>query len=386
MRSAVPVGLCIAVLAGPAAAFHRQTPEVVPLTTSGDHELPRVSPPGKRALVLALDNGPDDVAIVGYFPGKLPPVETIIAAATGDNANPATSYRGKSYAWDTDDDPLNHGAPGRQVIVDVKKGQRFQPADDPTGTSANPALGKSGREVVFESEGDLTGDNPAGTLQVFLHDKSGNLSQLSLGEGEGRNAVIASRGDSVAFQSTSDPNSGEDTGIAQIWFKDRLAPTGERVTDGDGPSTNPAISNDGRIVAFESTADLAGDGTDTGIPQIFVWESRFGTFAKLTDDPGGCSGPSVNKAIGDWRVTYTCGGEAYHVLIEHEQFGRIDTGGDATRIVMGPGAHFVTLATTGDPAGGPPTADHQVYVVNLFKFQSTPVAGNVVWFPYDGLH
>jgi hypothetical protein len=266
------------------------------------------------------------------------------------------------------------------VIVDVKNGQRFQPVDDPTGTSANPALGKSGREVVFESEGDLTGDNPADTLQVFFHDKGGNLSQLSRGQGESRNAVISSRGDSVAFESTSDPNTGVDTGIAQIWVKGRIEPTGEPITDGDGPSTNPAISYDGRVVAFESTADLAGDGSDTGVPQIFVWESRHGMFAQVTDDPGGCTGPSVNKAIGDWRVTWTCGSEAYHVLLEHEEFARVDTGGDTTRIVMGPGVHFVTLATTGDPAGGPPTVGHQVYVVNLFKFQSTPVAGTVVWF------
>lgn len=380
MRSVPLVALCLLASAVPADAFHRQTPEVVPITTSGDTDLPRVGPPGKRAFVLALDNGPDNTAIVGYFPGKLPPVETIVAAASGDNANPALSYRGKSYAWDTDDDPLHKGAPGRQVVIDLKKGQLIQPVVDPTGTSANPALGKSGYDVVFESRGNLSGQNPSGALQIFFTDKTKSLFQLSRGQGDSRNAVIASRGDTVAFESSSNPDSGVDTGVAQIWFKDRLSPSGERITDGDGPSTNASISYDGRMVAFESTADLADDGADTGIPQIFVWDSRTDRFAQLTDTPGGCTGPSVNKAIGDYRVTYVCGGQAYHVLIEHGAYGRIDTGGDTTRIVMGPGAHFVTMATTGDPAGGAPSVGHRVFVVNLFKFQSTAVAGNVVWF------
>jgi len=380
MRSVPLVALCLLASTVPAGAFHRQTPEVVPLTTSGDNDLPRVSPPGKRALALAIENGPQNVAIIGYFPGKLPPAETIVAAAGGDNANPSLSYRGKSFAWDTADDPLNNGSPGRQVVVDLKKGKLVQPALDPTGTSANPALGKSGKEVVFESSGNLTGQNAAGALQVFFSDKAGRLFQLSRGQGQSKNAVIASRGDSVAFQSTSNPSSGADTGVAQIWFKDRLTPGGEPVTDGDGPSSNPAISYDGRIVAFESTADLAVDGADTGIPQIFAWDSRRGDFAQLTDDPAGCTGPSVNKAIGDYRVTWTCAGVAYHLLLEHEEFARIDTGGHTSRIVMGPGAHFVTMATTGTPGGGTPTPGHQVFVVNLFKFQSTPVAGTVTWF------
>lgn len=376
--------VCLLLVAGPAAATHRQTPAVIQMTTSGDNALPRVSPPGKRTFVAASGSG-SNVTLESYNPAKTGSAPTTVFAG-GDNANPAIDFKGKSFAWDTDDDPLSNGASGRQIILDLKKGLLFQPILDPTGTSENPALGKGTRGLVFESNGDLASAGNAGAKQVFFRNKLGLLQQVSRGVGTSRNAVISSRGDWIAFESTSHPVSGVNTGIEQIWVQPKGGVTADPITNGAGPSRNAAVSFDGRIVAFESDAALAGSGADTGLPQIYVWESRNGTFAKITSDGRGCRNPSVNKAVGDWRLSYTCGGDAYYHLLRKELTFEVGTGGgDTSRIMVGPGNHFVTLATTGNPGGGSGTSGHQIFVVNLFKQPGSQIANPVTWFPEKGL-
>ena len=45
----------------------------------------------------------------------------------------------------------------------------------------------------------------------------------------------------------------------------------------------------GRARRLRSRADLAGDGHDTGVPQVFAWDRYTKQFARVTDDAGGCT-------------------------------------------------------------------------------------------------
>src|SRR5262249_53516926 len=148
----------------------------------------------------------------------------------------------------------------------------FQAAHDLTGTSANPALNHIGRVVAFESQGDLADTGNPGARQIFERAPDGTLQQVSVGVGTSRNASFAKRGLVLVFDSTSDPASGADTGIPQIGVDAAVTGRPEPVTAGTGPSWRPNISPDGRMIAFQSTADLAGSGADTGVTQVFVYD------------------------------------------------------------------------------------------------------------------
>ena len=116
------------------------------------------------------------------------------------------------------------------------------------------------------------------------------------------------------FDSTSDL-SGRDTGISQIWFLSAIG-FPQILTYGQGPSRRPAISSDGRVIAFESTADLTGNLQDTMVSQIFLYDADKGSLIRVTDDPAGCSGASVSAVPRDISVGYACDGKGffYHYL------------------------------------------------------------------------
>src|SRR5262245_57457567 len=127
-----------------ARAHHRQTPPIVAITVDGNASLPRLAPASRKAAAVVVDS---TIAVVQPFRTPAVPAFTFTA---GTNANPAISSNGRIIAWDSDDDPLGSGEPGRQIIEQ----NRFvmeQVADDPSGTSANPALDLTGFFVAFES-------------------------------------------------------------------------------------------------------------------------------------------------------------------------------------------------------------------------------------------
>ena len=372
-RTATLIGLLAT--AAPAAAHHLTTPPIVQLTSSGDNTLPRV-PSFDDTVALVL--GP---AVYSLRLFDHPEVRTPVSAG-GHNANPTVSLR--AVAFDSDGDPLGSGDPGRQVFM--RAGATLvQVTHDPTGTSANPAFDYFSDLLAFESAGDLTGSGSLGTLQVYLRDGYGGLVQLSRGRGTSRNPSLGRRATWIAFDSTTDPVTGVDTGVSQIWLSSPDPTTSHPITAGAGPSRRPSMSNRGRIMAFESDADLAGGGADTGIPQIFVYDLVSGNFAQLTQDAGGCSGASVRR-FGDWRITFTCGGQAFYFDLRADHRYRLPIDGGNTNGV-GPGAafYFLTVSTTADHLGAGTTTGHEIYLLNLYKRPAELVSGSAVWFPARGL-
>lgn len=374
-------------LAAPAGAHHRQTDPVVALTLSGHTLLPRIPVPGSKTLVLAVQSGAGRriVSLSPWRDRKNPAVQTVIAEA-GDHDNPAVSITGRAFAFDSGSDPLATGLPGRQVIG-VHRVSEFAVSDDPSGTSVNPSIDTTGNVIAFESAGDLAGTGNPGVRRVFVRDRDGNVRQLSTGVGPSRHVVLSAKSQVVVFESSSEPTTGADTGVAQIWLGDVERGNVLPITAGSGPSRNAAISNDGRIVAFESTADLAGTQADTGMPQIFIYDTKSQTYARITNEPAGCTLPSSFKVQRDWRVAYVCGGLPYFTMLRANQRYVVQAGDGVTqRVITELGIHFLVLSTTADLlAGSGTTAGSQVYLVNLFKRPGVPVPGDIKWFPSQGL-
>ncbi len=371
-------------LASPAAAHHRQTPPVQAFTTSGDTELPRVAAPGTKTLTLAVQSGANR-QILSISPFKKGGTIPFTIAATGDNQNPAVSTTGKAFTWDTDTDPLNLGLPGRQIVLHLS-GNILPVSTDPTGTSVNPSLDTVGVRIAFESTGDLANTGNSGDRQVFLRLPDGSMQQKSMGVGTSRNPVVGRKKGVLVWESSSHPVTGADTGVFQIWLGSTLGPGSTAITSGLGSSTNAAVSDDGRIIAFQSTADLAGSGADTGVNQIFTYDTKSRSYARVTNDAGGCTLPAVNKVKRDWRVAFVCGGLPYYYMLRDDQRFLVQTGGGVTQRVIGElGIHFLLLSTTADLVSGGTTAGKQVYMINLFKRPAQAVPGAAVWFPFRGI-
>ena len=144
------------------------------------------------------------------------------------------------------------------------------------GESSSPAISADGRFVAFDSSAtNLVPETPTGPrysrhLQVFVRDRLSRTTECvsvsstgQLVNGQSSSPAISADGRFVAFH--SDANLvPEDTNVAtDIFVRDRLTGTVERVsvsTSGEqsyADSFSPAISADGRFVAFVSKANAA---------------------------------------------------------------------------------------------------------------------------------
>ena len=119
-------------------------------------------------------------------------------------------------------------------------------------------------------------------------------------------AAISSDGRFVAFESdATNLVPGDTNGLTDVFVHDLVTGTTTRVSvdsqgrQANGPSRNPAISGDGRFVAFESDATNLVPGDTNGLTDIFVRDLVTGTTTRVSVDSQGrqANGPSYNAAI-----------------------------------------------------------------------------------------
>jgi Tol biopolymer transport system component len=182
-----------------------------------------------------------------------------------------------------------------------------------------PAMSVDGSIVVFDSA-NLLSDNRHLVHDVFLRNvttgvtslvsasNSFFVSQTPDGISGFTSFSVNSNGQFVAFYSDADNLVANDrNGCRDVFVRDLVAGTNFLVSvntngnaSGDGLSTDPAISGDGRYVAFASSADnLVGSDTNRA-QDVFVRDLQAGTTALVsvsTDgvDPG--NGDSFSPVI-----------------------------------------------------------------------------------------
>ncbi|MBA2448749.1 MAG: PD40 domain-containing protein [Chloroflexi bacterium] len=167
-----------------------------------------------------------------------------------------------------------------------------------------------GELVAFWSgASDLMPGDSNGTLDVFVKDlQSGALEAISVasdgtaGNGPSLNAVLSANGQLVAFESrASNLVAGDANRSSDIFVKDRLTGVVERVSmaadgrDGNDGSHRPALSADGRFVAFWSEAgNLVPDDTNqsyaNGGYDIFVKDRQSGALERVSVAADGAEG------------------------------------------------------------------------------------------------
>ena len=151
----------------------------------------------------------------------------------------------------------------------------------------------------------------------------------------------------VAFVSEADGLSGvDDDAVTNVYLRDTLTNTVQLISRANGPagvgangnSFDPAISADGRYVAFTSEASNLATGTGSGVSHVYLRDTIGGATA-LVDRADGANGavadansfdPALTVVSGDLQVAFASeadnlDGTSTFVQIFHRDFQANDT-------------------------------------------------------------
>ncbi len=208
------------------------------------------------------------------------------------------------------------------VISRVSVASDGTPSD---GDSRTPAISDDGRVVAFVSEARTFVDTDLrGVIQAYTHDVGSGTTELasvsSAGEPANRISFLPDLngdGSVVAFKSEgSNLVDGDTNGVPDVFVRDRSTGVTERISvDNFGNQSNdlsggPAISDDGRYVAFISFSSTFDPLDGNGFSDVFIVNRdadpnqilRVSQELAMTGRPGG-DVPDFPVAIsGDGRI------------------------------------------------------------------------------------
>lgn len=265
--------------------------------------------------VFLFDRATGETVLVSRSAGAVP------ATANRESGDVAISADGRFVAFTSAATDLVPGqiAPKRRndvflwdrvaettELVSHAAGSRFQEAN---GSSGAPALSANGRFVAFVSRATdlVAGIADTGGSDVFLYDRrSGKVAPVSrsavspgrTGNGVSTAPAISADGRFVAFESRAqdlipgqnDPNGNRE----DVFLYDRVAGTAVLVSHAagaarvtaNGGSGFPVLSADGRFVAYSSDAGNIVPGQRPGNGNAFLFDRNRGESVLVSHVPG----------------------------------------------------------------------------------------------------
>ena len=178
------------------------------------------------------------------------------------------------------------------------------------GDSSDPVISAGGRHVAFASKAtNLVAGDTNGNEDIFIFDRvSETIDRASVdnrgteGDGDSRDPVISAGGRYVAFASeATNLVVGDTNGLSDIFLHDRVSETIARVSvdgsggQGNGGSHSPAISADGRYVAFASDASNLVAGDTNGFGDIFLYDRSDESVVRVNVGRGGLQGDQESR-------------------------------------------------------------------------------------------
>jgi Tol biopolymer transport system component len=316
--------------------------------TEADNILPAVSADGRFVAFVsvqaALLNSSADVLVRDRATGQTERMNVQIAnvAGTANSISPAISADGRFVAFASNASNLVAGDTNNSFDVfvrDRQTGTTERVSVDSTGAEGNffsssPVMSADGRFVAFVSAAsNLVAGDTNNSFDVFVRDRqtgatervsvdsagrqANNSSGLLLGNEVGlalgllfSNVAISADGRFVAFASAaSNLVAGDTNGSSDVFVRDRATGQTERVSvdstgaEGNFFSLSPAVSADGRFVAFASAASnlVAGD-TNGGVDfragiDVFVHDRATGQTERVSVDSTGAQANSAHDAV-----------------------------------------------------------------------------------------
>lgn len=248
-------------------------------------------------LVSGVTNWWDDI----FIHDRLTGTTTLVSATYNREESNSNSYQpvmsadGRFIAFasvasnivpndenEADDIFLHDRNTGETILVSVSTNQ-----SGPNAASYAPAISADGRIIAFASwSPDLVPGDTNEMSDIFVYDHStGNITRVSVtSAGDEANALsdslaLSADGRFVAFASSASNLVSSDTNDSfDIFIHDRSTGETRRVslapgdTQADGHSQYPALSADGRLIAFISSADNLVSNDTNDAPDVFVYE------------------------------------------------------------------------------------------------------------------
>ena len=165
--------------------------------------------------------------------------------------------------------------------------------DDSYSASTSVDVSADGRYVTFTANWQ---DGSTSGLDVYVRDRATNTTELISSPGEvnasSKDTSISDNGRYVAFSSSAtNLVSGDTNGSSDIFVRDRVTGTTERVSvASDGAEANggnyngsfeTSISGDGRYVAFISEANNLVPNDTNGVADLFLHDRATGTTKRV---------------------------------------------------------------------------------------------------------
>ncbi|HYF16231.1 MAG TPA: DUF4347 domain-containing protein [Ramlibacter sp.] len=236
--------------------------------------------------------------------------------ANGGSFQPVLSADGRLLAFAADASNLvaGDGSTFDIFIKDLGTGEVIRASTSADGGTANagsfnPAFSADGRFVAFESDAsNLVAGDANNTRDIFVKDlQTGAVSLASLpadgGQANGQSVrpALSADGRFVAFQSSaSNLVAGDTNGTLDVFVRDLQTGVVSRVsTAADGSQANeqsdaPSLSADGRYVVFQSSASNLVEGDTNNALDIFVKDLQTGAVTRVSTGADGAQADSYS--------------------------------------------------------------------------------------------
>src|SRR3954447_13942827 len=250
---------------------------------------PAMSADGSRLAYQAVRDG-RTVVLVSDARGR---TRTVVRGARvggdrfADPYEPALSADGAKLVYTLAtgrvDDPA--GATSQVLVRDIASGtttvaSRTNEGAEGDGFSADPAISPDGRFVAFTSEAANLGAS-RGRAALFVRDlRDGRTRPVPTGAGRVLDPVVARNARVVAFTAMRAASTQ-----VMAWTRNTgsVSAVSRAAAPGNGASTDPSISADGRRVAFASTATNLDPHQTDGSRAIFVRDRAAKTTFAVSD-------------------------------------------------------------------------------------------------------
>ena len=259
--------------------------------------------------------------------------------ANASSFNPSISADGRYVAFASDADNLVSGDTNLAsdiFVRDLQAGETTRVSVSrngliviqANGASYSPVISADGSLVAYESYAYnlVSGDNNGNwdifrtMVQFALTERISVSSVGSEASGASHDPAMSGDGRYIAFESDAGDLVGNDNNYRyDIFVRDTQTSTTSRVSvasngvEGNENSTTPSISDDGRFIAFESYASTLVGGDSNSLTDIFVRDTQVGVTIRVSVASDGTQGngssPAPNISADGRFVVFESGAE-----------------------------------------------------------------------------